>query len=236
MQYSARQAAEILGVPEKDVRAYARAASLPVDRLEFQDMALLKKLVAIAPARRAKQAVAQLRSTQLSLDFAGDVAGAGVRDGEGATITPIASRRAAAVSESEPVDDVFARAVSVEQDDRQTAKQLYQRVAAADTSHIDARINLGRMFHHEGDLAGAEHWYRAALAIDPEDAMALFNLAVALEDQERFDDALAMYRRTIQKDPDCADAWFNIARLLERRGDHMGAIRCLKTYRQIVRR
>ena len=70
-----------------------------------------------------------------------------------------------------------------------------------DPGHADAHLNLGRLLHEGGDLAGAEAQYRAALEADPSSARALYNLGVAMEDQGRRAEALRR-TRALRLDPD----------------------------------
>jgi tetratricopeptide (TPR) repeat protein len=114
------------------------------------------------------------------------------------------------------------------------AASAYRRVLALASEHFEARVNLGRLLHESGDLAGAEAEYRAALASEPSSALATFNLGVALEDQGRPHEAVVAYERAVQLDSALAEAHFNLARLREREGDSRGALRHLSEYRRLI--
>jgi len=113
------------------------------------------------------------------------------------------------------------------------AERAYKRALDLDPGFVDARINLGRLYHLTGQLNAAEAQFRLALAEGP-NGTALFNLGVALEDLGRHDEAVRAYREAIEADPSAADAYFNLARLLEHDGDKPGAIRCLRAYRRLT--
>jgi tetratricopeptide (TPR) repeat protein len=113
------------------------------------------------------------------------------------------------------------------------AERAYKKALDLDPTFVDARVNLGRLYHMTGQLNAAEAQFRLALADGP-NGTALFNLGVALEDLGRRDEAVQSYREAIDADPKAADAYFNLARLLERDGDKPGAIRCLRTYRRLT--
>jgi tetratricopeptide (TPR) repeat protein len=98
---------------------------------------------------------------------------------------------------------------------------------------LEARINLGRLLHAEGDLAEAERIYRGAIHSEP---LLAFNLAVLLEDLGREPDAIKAYRETLAMDPQFADAHFNIARLYERAKDQKSSLRHLLAYRRMMDR
>ena len=98
---------------------------------------------------------------------------------------------------------------------RSKARAAYLRAIDLDPGHAEAHLNLGRLLHERGDLAGAESHYRQACAARPDSALAAFNLGVALEDQGRGKEAMAVYARALRLDPEHAEAHFNLGRLCE---------------------
>jgi tetratricopeptide (TPR) repeat protein len=114
------------------------------------------------------------------------------------------------------------------------AKEAYGRALQLRPDHVEARVNLGRLLHEEGDVEGAERQYRRALEVAPGSALARFNLGVALEDQGRTEEAASAYREAVELDPALASAHFNLARLCERGGDDRGALRHLSAYRRLM--
>jgi DNA-binding transcriptional MerR regulator len=86
-------------------------------------------------------------------------------------------------------------AIEIEDRSPLEAKAAYHHALDIDPGNATARINLGRMLHAEGTLAGAEAHYREALRREPSSAIAWYNLGVLLEDQHQTDDAIAAYER-----------------------------------------
>src|SRR3954470_20579886 len=132
-------------------------------------------------------------------------------------------------------DAWYELASDLELSDPAEARAAYEKAIALDSSHVDAHVNLGRLFHDDGALEAAAKHYRAALNIDPDHAVAAFNLGVALDDLGRLSDGAEAYRRAIELDPDNADAHYNLAGILERSGDKAGAVRHLTRYRTLTR-
>ena len=114
------------------------------------------------------------------------------------------------------------------------AKEAYRRAIGLRPDHAEARVNLGRLLHEEGDVEGAEVEYRRALEVSPGSALARFNLGVALEDQGRWEEAASAYREAVELDATLSSAHFNLARLCEKSGDARGALRHLAAYRRLT--
>ncbi len=125
----------------------------------------------------------------------------------------------------------YLRGADLEEDDAQAAKAAYQACLKGDCSHLQARINLGRLLHLEGKHREAESIYRDTR--EP-DAILFFNLGVLLEDLGSPQDAMAAYRDAIVHDPGLADAHFNLALLHERVGETQAAFRHLLAYRRLM--
>jgi tetratricopeptide (TPR) repeat protein len=125
----------------------------------------------------------------------------------------------------------YDTAYDLETDNPEAAIAAYRRCLAANTGHLEARANCGRLLHLAGRLVDAEKIYREA---PQPDATVLFNLAVLLEDSGREDEAMQVYRRTLELDPELADAHFNLARLHERAGNRRESFRHLLAYRRTI--
>jgi tetratricopeptide (TPR) repeat protein len=146
---------------------------------------------------------------------------------------PPRATASAAPLDSGTADDLFEQALAVEDVDPKRARAAYEASLAADPNHVEARINLGRLLHADGQLLEAERIYRAAARPEP---MLTFNLAVLLEDLGREPDAIRAYRETLAMDPLFADAHFNLARLYERAQDAKSSLRHLLAYRRTIDR
>jgi tetratricopeptide (TPR) repeat protein len=142
-----------------------------------------------------------------------------------------AAAEAAARAQDDAAHDEFERALELEESDPEAAIQLYQASIKADPTHMEARLNLGRLLHERGRLKDAEKVYRGAEAAEP---LLSFNLAVLLEDLDRVGEAMAVYRHAIALDPALADAHFNLARLYEQAGNARDALRHLLAYRRLI--
>jgi tetratricopeptide (TPR) repeat protein len=144
-----------------------------------------------------------------------------------------ATANAAGSATSYTADELFEQALDVEDTDPKRARELYAAALRAEPNHVEARINLGRLLHADGQLREAERIYREAVRPEP---MLAFNLAVLLEDLEREPDAILAYRDTLAMDPLFADAHFNLARLYERAKDAKSSLRHLLAYRRMMDR
>ncbi len=137
----------------------------------------------------------------------------------------------------DPVEDAqtwFERGLAAEDEDPQKAREAYERCRALDASHVEARINLGRLHHEAGRFAEAHRVYREAARAGEPDATLFFNMGVLLEDTSRSEEAVEAYLQAVSTDPDFADAHFNLARLYEALGQPQHAIRHLGIYRRLL--
>jgi tetratricopeptide (TPR) repeat protein len=125
----------------------------------------------------------------------------------------------------------YLRGLDLEEADRLAARAAYEACLAGDCSHLEARINLGRLLHLEGMRSEAETIYRDTQEAD---ATLFFNLAVLMEDQGREADAIKFYLDAIVHDPGLADAHFNVSMLQERRGESQSAYRHLLAYHRLI--
>jgi tetratricopeptide (TPR) repeat protein len=135
------------------------------------------------------------------------------------------------IKSSDSAHEHYLRGVEFEETDARAARTAYEACLAGDCSHLEARINLGRLLHLDGRHREAEAMYRGAAETS---AILSFNLAVLLEDLGRDAEAVAAYREAIVHDPDMADAYYNVSLLLERRGDAQAAFRHLLAYRRLL--
>lgn len=131
-------------------------------------------------------------------------------------------------------DEWFELGCSLEATSPRMARELYRRALELAPDHVDARINLGRLHHEDGELKEARRHYERALETSPEEPTAAYNLGVVLEDLGLLDEAIHAYLRAIAFDHGMADAYYNLARLYEQAGDRAAAIRHLKNYNDLV--
>ena len=125
----------------------------------------------------------------------------------------------------------YSRGHALEETDVVAARAAYLDALNAHEDHLEARINLGRLLHLDGQLKQAEKVYRQAKSAS---AMLSFNLAILLEDLEREEDAVSAYREALTHDPLMHDAHFNLSRLHEKANQPRDALRHLLAYRRHV--
>jgi tetratricopeptide (TPR) repeat protein len=127
----------------------------------------------------------------------------------------------------------FQRGHMLEDSDVAAARAAYLAALNVQEDHLEARINLGRLLHLDGQLKEAERLYRQAKTSS---ALLSFNLAILLEDLEREEEAVAAYREALAQDPLLCDAHFNLSRLHEKADRPRDALRHLLAYRRHIAR
>jgi tetratricopeptide (TPR) repeat protein len=139
------------------------------------------------------------------------------------------ARREAAERRRQEAAQHFENAVALEDSDLDAAREAYMAALASHGEHLEARINLGRLLHLQGDLAEAEKIYRAA---KHSSALLSFNLGILLEDLSREEEAVVAYREALALDPSFHDAHYNLSRLHELADRPQEALRHLLAYRR----
>jgi tetratricopeptide (TPR) repeat protein len=128
-------------------------------------------------------------------------------------------------TEREAAERWFQRALTLEEDSPEEARQAYQEAIRLRPAFIDAHVNLGLLNHNLGRLMDAEACYRRALEHDPTLALAHFNLGVLLEDRHQKSAAIAAYKEALHHAPDFFEAHCNLAQLYEKLGRKRDAFR-----------
>jgi tetratricopeptide (TPR) repeat protein len=130
-------------------------------------------------------------------------------------------------------NDHFRRGELLEDTDVAAARAAYLAALRVQKDHLEARINLGRLLHLDGQLEAAERVYRQATSPS---AVLSFNLAIVLEDLDRGEEAIAMYHEALALDPSLYDAHFNLSRLYELAHRPRDALKHLLAYQRHVAR
>ena len=131
-------------------------------------------------------------------------------------------------------DEWFELALEFDQvGEKEEALAAYRETLSLDSTHVNARINLGRLLHNEHSYQQAEKLYREALEINPNSSIAAFNLGVVLEDQSAIFEAIEAYLHTLSLDPKLPDVHYNLARLYEHQGNQKAAIRHFSTFKML---
>jgi tetratricopeptide (TPR) repeat protein len=142
-------------------------------------------------------------------------------------------KRSAEVPAASIAHDYYCRGHLLEESDVVAARAAYLAALSVQEDHLEARINLGRLLHLDGQLKEAEKLYRQAKTSS---ALLSFNLAILLEDLEREDEAIAAYREALAQDPMLCDAHFNLSRLHEKANRPREALKHLLAYRRHIDR
>ena len=129
----------------------------------------------------------------------------------------------------------YEEALALEPDDPEGAIKAYEKAIEAEPARLDARINLGRLFHETGKLSRAERAYRDGLATCGDDPTLHYNLAVLLEDLNRGSEAMESYKAALAADPKMADGHYNLALLYERLRRPKDALRHMAQYRRLAK-
>jgi tetratricopeptide (TPR) repeat protein len=141
-------------------------------------------------------------------------------------------RQQAAELRLQKAEQYFAEALAVEETDIAAARAGYLTALSVHSGHLEARINLGRLLHLNGELAAAEKVYREAKHAS---ALLSFNLAALLEDLDREEEAVLSYREALALDPTLHDAHYNLSRLHEKAERPREALQHLLAYRRFGR-
>ncbi len=128
-----------------------------------------------------------------------------------------------------PTPTASRRRENAERRRLEAARASYLAALDAHSEHLEARINLGRLLHLNGELERAEKTYREAKKAS---ALLSFNLAILLEDLNREEEGILAYREALALDPSMHDAHFNLSRLHERADRPREALQHLLTYRR----
>ncbi|MBI4408763.1 MAG: tetratricopeptide repeat protein [Gemmatimonadetes bacterium] len=231
--YTTRDVANLLGLSEHQVRAYARSGFLTPGRgprgefrFSFQDLVLLrtaKGLVAARiPARRIRRTLKKLREqlprgrSLSELRIAAEGERVVVRDG-GAIWNPESGQFHLDFTVSELAAQVAPLAVRAAEAVRRAEPDL----------DADGWYELGYELEAcaPAEAAGA---YARALELNPRHADALVNLGRLCQEAGRLAEAEAHYRRALSADAGHVVAWYDLGTVLEDRGrapDAMDAYR-----------
>ena len=137
--------------------------------------------------------------------------------------------KAAVVKRLDQASNHFARAFELEASDVAAARESYRAALAAYRGHLEASINLGRLLHLDGDLAGAEKIYRTARHAS---ATLSFNLGLLLEDLHRDEEAARAYQEALAQEPAMHEAHLHLGLLHERRERPREALMHLLAFRR----
>jgi tetratricopeptide (TPR) repeat protein len=265
-QYGVHDVERLLGLPRSTIHSLVRAGFVSPARgprkaylFSFQDLIVLRTAQALAtanvPAKRITSSLKRLRRRlPQSMPLSGLAIGA---VGDRVVVKEGTSRWQADSgqyllefdgdpdegslnvierSEATSAEQWFDRGFDLEKEDPGAARKAYERAIAADSSHLAAYINLGRLLHEARRLPDAEAMYRRALAAQGPDPLLLYNFGVLLEDMDRRNDAVEAYEKALRGNPRMADCHYNLALLYKKLGRPKQALRHMAQYRRLVGR
>jgi Tfp pilus assembly protein PilF len=99
-------------------------------------------------------------------------------------------------------------------------------IEQSDRNHV-MHLNLGTLFHQEGELDKAVEHYQAALQIAPDFAKAHNSLGTAYRDQNELELAIRCFRQAIRCDREYGDVYVNLGMALQASGRPDEAVTCL---------
>jgi tetratricopeptide (TPR) repeat protein len=265
-RYTLAEASRLLRMPRRLIDALVAAGFVTTGRtprghsdVGFQDLVVLRAaqnlVAARLPAARIARTLASLRRklpevppSRLRVEAVGR--SIVVREGEGRFVADsgqyllafdVAAEQGEVRFIGKPVEapsgaDWLDRAAALEDDDPEAAVEAYRQAIQADPASPAAYANLGRLLHARGQLDDAAAVYERGRRQARADATLLFNYAVLLEDREALAEAAQRYREALALEPQFADAHCNLGLLYERLGEAQGALRHLRTYRQLAAR
>jgi tetratricopeptide (TPR) repeat protein len=262
-EYSLADLKRLFGLPPALIRKLSQAgfiaqpAARGKSRYSFQDLLVLRVAGALKAAKistpKIAAALEQIRGALPSgrlpaIALAASGKDLAVREGSseweasGQYALPLVIKRAGEVAELRRTPEVPAAALAhehyqrghlLEDTDLAAARAAYLAALSVQEDHLEARINLGRLLHLDGQLEEAEKLYRQAKSSS---ALLSFNLAILLEDLQREEEAVAAYREALAQDPLLHDAHFNLSRLHEKARRPREALRHLLAYRRHIDR
>lgn len=253
--YPLRQALRLTGLTQRFLGSLVEEGVIsPRDGQHFthQDVVVGRTAKALrdagVPARKVVQA---LRNVQASL-APGTLSGVRLRAHAGAVEVRTADRQRIDAHTGQallPFDDEPAAAVQalaheadaaywlgqaqrLEASNSAAAEAAYRRAITLNPCCSPAYVNLGALLCETQRCEEAVALFEAALNHCEPTPLIHFNRATALEDVGRPHQAVAAYERALALDPGLADAHYNLGVLLDRLGDHPGALRHLNAYRR----
>ena len=115
-------------------------------------------------------------------------------------------------------------AMELEAESPDEARRAYQEALRLEPDMVDAHINLGLLYHRDGQLQEAEQCYRKAIEYAPREVLGHFNLAVVLTDGGNRRGAIQAYGTVVRLAPSFAEAHCNLGTLYEAEGQNAEAI------------
>lgn len=119
-----------------------------------------------------------------------------------------------------PEDSLLEAAYCAEDDDDlETAVDLYHTILARDGARADISFQIGELLYRMNFLVAARERYYSAIELDPEFVEARASLGAVLAELGQHDLAIAALRGALKLYPDYLDVHYTLARTLDQNGD-----------------
>ena len=128
----------------------------------------------------------------------------------------------------------FHRGMELEAHSPEEARHAYLEALRRDPALADAQINLGVLYHQNGEGAAAEACYRTAIENNPQEVWGYFNLAVLLDEHGDRSGAIQAYRQVIDRQTHLGDVHYRLAQLYEAEGRREDAFRHYAAAKRIM--
>ena len=125
------------------------------------------------------------------------------------------------------IKETFILAIKSHQNNNlETAENLYNTILKIDPNHIDALNNLGLVSQVSGKSQKAINCYEKAIEIDSNYMHAHFNLGSIFYGMGESQKAISCYEKAIEIDPNHKDALNNLGVIFKELGNYPNAISC----------
>lgn len=130
--------------------------------------------------------------------------------------------RAVSTAEHDPI--LLAAYQAEDEDDLETAIDLYHTILARDGARADVSFQIGELLYRMNFLIAARERYYSAIEIDPEFVEARASLGAVLAELGQLELAVAALRGALSMHDDYADVHYTLAKTLDRIGDDLQAL------------
>ncbi|QEG01035.1 Tetratricopeptide repeat protein [Stieleria maiorica] len=130
--------------------------------------------------------------------------------------------RSVAPAEHDPILEAAYQAE--DEDDLETAIDLYHTILARDGARAEICFQIGELLYRMNFLIAARERYYSAIEIDPEFVEARASLGAVLAELGQLELAVAALRGALSMHEDYADVHYTLAKTLDRLGDDLQAL------------
>ncbi|MFA5791810.1 MAG: tetratricopeptide repeat protein [Candidatus Paceibacterota bacterium] len=138
--------------------------------------------------------------------------------------------------QEELLEELFYQGTKLAQEnDRQGALKIYERILEIDENHVEALTNIGIIYFDSGDFKKAEEFLGKALKINPENLLTNFDMGSVKGEQGQREEEIKYYLKVIEIDPLYPDVYYNLGLAWRILGKYENAILCYRRYLDLTR-